>query len=102
MEKVEYIVACSTCSEVVWLHQMLVGLFDTEVDVTNIHCNNHSCIKMTESLVFHDKLKHIKIRYHYIRDMVQKGSIKVKYVPKEEQVLDVLINPMSCVNFEYF
>ena len=55
---------------------MLAGLFDTEVDVTNIHCNNHSCIKMTENPVFHEKSKHIEVRYHYIRDMVQKGAIK--------------------------
>ena len=34
--------------------------------------------------------------------MVQKGAIKLKYVPTEEQVADVLNKPMSCVKFEYF
>ena len=34
--------------------------------------------------------------------MVQKGAIKLKYVPTEEQVLDVLTKPLSHVNFEYF
>ena len=42
----EYIAACSACSEVVWLRKMLVGLFDAEIDVTDIHCDNQSCIKM--------------------------------------------------------
>ena len=81
---------------------MLAGLFDTEVDVTNIHCNNHSCIKMTENPVFHDKSKHIENIYDYIRDMVQKGAIKLKYVPTKEQVADVLTKPLSHVKFEYF
>ena len=96
----EYIAACSACSEAVWLRKMLTGLFDAEIDVTDIFCDNHSCIKMTINPVFHDKMKHIEFRYHYIQDMVQKGAIKIKYVPTEEQVEDVLT--MSRVNFEYF
>ena len=52
--------------------------------------------------MFHDKLKHIEIRYHYIRDMVQKGVVKLKYVPTEEQVAYILTKPLSGVKFEYF
>ena len=81
---------------------MLAGLFDAEIDLTDIHCDNQRCIKMTENPVFHDKSKHIESRYHYIRDMVQKGAIKLKYVPIEEQVADVLTKPLSRVKFEYF
>ena len=56
---------------------MLEGLFDEEIDVTNILCDNQSCIKMTENPFFHDKSKHIEVRYHFIRDMVQKGVVKL-------------------------
>ena len=52
--------------------------------------------------MFHDKTKHIEVRYHYIRDMVQKGAIKLKYVPTEEQVADLLTKPLAHVKFEYF
>ena len=68
--KAEYIAACSACSEAVWLRKMLVGLFDEEIDVTDILCDNQSCIKMTENPIFHDKSKHIEVRYHFIRKMV--------------------------------
>ena len=81
---------------------MLAGLFDAEIDVTEILSDNQSCIKMTKNPVFHDKTKHIKVRYHCIQDMVQKGIVKLKYVPTEEQVADVLTKPLSHVNFEYF
>ena len=60
---------------------MLVGLFDAGVDVTDILCDNHSFINMTKNSVFHDKTKHIEVRYHYIQDIVQKGVVKLKYVP---------------------
>ena len=64
--EVEYIVACSARSEAVWLRKLLAGLFDLELDVTCIFCDNQSCIKLSENPVFHDKSKHIKIKYHYI------------------------------------
>ena len=55
----------------------MLGLFDMDLDTIVILCDNHSCIKMTENTVFHDKSKHIEIQYFYIRDMVQKGAIKL-------------------------
>ena len=73
-----------------------------EVDTSLIFCDNHICIKMTENLVFHDKSKHIEIRYFYIRDMVQKGAIKLQYVGTDEQVADILTKPLSRMKFEYF
>ena len=52
--------------------------------------------------VFHNKTKHIEIRYFYIRDMVHKGAINIQYVRTYEQVAYVLKNPLSHVKFEYF
>ena len=57
---------------------------------------------MTENHVFHDKSKHIEIRYRYIRDMVQRGAIKLQYVSMDEQVTNVLTKPLSRVKFEHF
>ena len=57
---------------------------------------------MTKNLIFHDRSKHIEIRYHYIRDMVQRGAIKLQYVSTNEQVANVLTKPLSRVKFEHF
>jgi hypothetical protein len=69
---------------------------------TTILCDNQSCIKMTENLVFHDRSKHIEIHYHFIHDMVQRGALKLQYSSTDEQVADVLTKPLSHVKFEYF
>ena len=51
--------------------------------------------------MFHDKLKHIEIKYHYIMDIVQRGVVKLQYVVTDEQIADVLTNPLARVKFEY-
>jgi hypothetical protein len=52
--------------------------------------------------VFHDRSKHIEIRYHFIHDMVQRGALKLQYISTDEQVVDVLTKPLSRVKFEHF
>ena len=47
--------------------------------------------------MFHDKSKHIGIKYHYIRDMVEKGAMKLQYVAIDKQATDVLTKPLSKV-----
>ena len=47
-------------------------------------------------------MKHIKIKYHYIRDMVQRGAVKLQYVVTDEHIDDVLTKPLARVKFEYF
>ena len=68
--KVEYVAACSASCEEVWLRKLLSDLFDLKLDATCIYCDNQSCVKLSENPVFHDKSKHIEIKYHYIMDMV--------------------------------
>ena len=57
---------------------------------------------MSKNPVFHDKSNHIEIKYHYIRDMVQRGVVKLQYVATEDQIADVLMKPLARVKFEYF
>ena len=68
--EVEYVATCSASYEAVWLRKLLSDLFDLQLDATCIHCDNQSCVKLSENPAFHDKSKHIEIKYHYISDMV--------------------------------
>jgi hypothetical protein len=94
--------ASMAACEVVWLQKLLVALFDQELEPTIIHCDNQSCIKLSENPVFHDRSKHIDIRYHFIRDCVQKGAVQLQYVPTDEQVADILTKALMKGKFVYF
>ena len=77
-----------------------VGNYGLIILITCIYCDNHSCVKFSENPVFHDKLKHIEIKYHYIRDMVQRGAVKLQYVVTYKQIDNVLTKPLARVKFE--
>jgi hypothetical protein len=87
--KAEYIALSVAVCELVWLHKLLADLFGHVLDSTVIHCDNQSYVKLSENPVFHDKSKHIEIKYHYIRDMVQRKVVLVQYLPTDEQVVEV-------------
>eukprot|EP01018_Ginkgo_biloba_P017975 Gb_10802 [translate_table: standard] len=55
-----------------------------------IYCDNQSCIKLSKNPVFHDRSKHIEIRYHFIRDYVQRGAVEIQYISTDEKVADIL------------
>jgi hypothetical protein len=98
----EYMAASMASCEAIWLRKLLAGLFDQELDPTVIYCDNQSCIKLSENPVFHDRSKHIEIRYHFIRDRVQKGAVKLQYIPTDQQVADILTKPLAKGKFEAF
>ena len=100
--KPEYIVASDDSKEAIWLRKLLAHLFGDVLETTVIRCDNQSCVKLFENPVFHDRSKHIEMRYHYLRDMVQKGAISLQYIPIEEQIVDVFTKPLTAVKFLYF
>ena len=62
----EYVATCSTSCEAMWMRKLLSDLFDLQLDATCIYCDNRSCVKLSENQVFHEKLNHIEMKYHYI------------------------------------
>ena len=67
--------------EGMWLRKLLVGLFECELEAIVVHRNNQSGIRLFENPVFHDRSKHRDIRYHFLRDCVQRGTIRLEYIP---------------------
>eukprot|EP00253_Pinus_taeda_P032189 PITA_32189 len=98
----KYMAASLASYEAIWLHKILFGLFGQGLRSSVIHCDNQSCIKLTENPVFHDRSKHIEIKYHFIRDYVQKGVIKLEYISTNEQVADIFTKALPRGKHVYF
>ena len=97
----EYVAASQAACEAIWMRKILVGLFDSHLDPTVIHCDNHSCIKLSVNPMFHDRSKHIDIRHHHIRNCVQRKIMLLQYIPTEDQDADILTKALTRRKFEY-
>ena len=93
-------VSLAAC-EAIWMRKILVGLFGSHLDATVIYCDNKSCIKISVNPVFHDRSKHIDIRYHHIGDCVQQKVMLLSYIPPEDQDADILTKALTRSKFEY-
>ena len=93
--------AILAASEAIWMRKILVGLFGSHLDPTVIYCDNQSCIKLSVNQVFHDRYKHIDIRYHHIRDCVQRNIMLLSYIPMEDHDADILTKELTRRKFEY-
>ena len=100
--EVEYVSASDASREAVWLRKLLSDLFYMSLVPVVIHCDNRSCIKISENPVFHDRSKQMEMRYYYLRDIVQRRAISLRYVSIDEQTADVLTKLLSKTKFEYF
>ena len=94
-------VAILAACEAIWMRKILVGLFGSHLEPTVIYCDNQSCIKISSNPVFHDRSKHIDIRYHHIRDCVQRRIMLLSYIPTEDQDADILTKVLTRSKFEY-
>ena len=63
--------ASQAACEAIWMRKILVGLFGSHMDPIVIHCDNQIFIKLLINPMFHDRSKHIDIRYHHIRDCAE-------------------------------
>jgi hypothetical protein len=78
------------------------GLFQERLETTVIHCDSQNCLKLTQNPVFHDRSKHIEMKYHFIRDMVQRRTITLQYIRTDEQIANILTKLLSLGKFVYY
>nr|CAD1832705.1 unnamed protein product [Ananas comosus var. bracteatus] len=91
----EYIAATSAACQAVWMRRILEDLYQAQEYPTEIYCDNRSTIAMTKNPVFHGRTKHIEVRHHFIRDLVNNRQIDMKNCSTNEQVADGLTKALS-------
>ena len=66
-----------------------------------LYCDNTSVINISKNLVMHTKTKHIEIKYHYLRKLVQDKEVKMEYVNIKEKIADIFTKPLPKDAHEY-
>lgn len=82
----EFVAAAVSACQAVWLKRVLAQIgHGVEEDCTTIMCDNTSTIKLSKNPVLHGRSKHIRVRYHSLRDLTKEGTIALMHCESSEQ-----------------
>jgi len=95
----EYITAGSCCTQLIWMKQMLEDYGISQGTMT-IYCDNTSAIHISRNPVQHSRTKHIKIREHFIRDLVEEKIVTLSFVSTDPQLANIFTKPLDALRFE--
>ena len=84
---------------------VLKSVIDLHVPKPEVFCNvfedNTACIAMATSNKFNPRTKHIALKYHHFRAVLNSGSIKIYYVDTLQQLVDNFTKPLKADQFSF-
>jgi hypothetical protein len=103
----EYIAQLTNAKTTQWLAQILrdIGCLESigeDSKTVQMLADNQGAIALAKNPHLHERSRHIDICYHYVRDLVQQGRVKIKYIPTAEMVADGFTKPLERTAFDKF
>jgi hypothetical protein len=98
----EYVAAMHGMKEALWLRNLLAEVFEPLSDTTTLFLDNQSAIALTRDHQFHTCTKHIDVRYHFIRWVVENGALRLVYCPMADMVTDALTKALPSPKVKHF
>ena len=84
-----------------WIKSLLEEIGQGKPGPITLLCDNQGAIKVAYNQEMHRKMKHIAIRYWYIREAQTNGVINTSYVNTQEQLADTFTKPLPAPRFKY-
>lgn len=94
----EYMAISSAAKEAVYLRKLLSELKIDCPDKIMINGDNVGALHLVRNPVYHNRTKHIDIKFHHIRNVYMEGHIDLCYVSSSENIADILTKNLSKVS----
>src|SRR5882724_4875498 len=91
----EYYALGLACQEAVWLRQLCKELYINLNQPTPIYSDNTGAVALSDNPVFHNRSKHIDIRWHFVRDLIRSKLIRTSHIPGTENGSDFLTKALN-------
>ncbi|GJU54105.1 retrovirus-related pol polyprotein from transposon TNT 1-94 [Tanacetum coccineum] len=98
--KAEYVSLSACCAQVIWIRTQLLD-YGFRYNKIPMYCDSQSVIAISCNPVQHSRTKHINIRYHFIKEHVEKGTTELCFVRTEYQLADLFRKALPKERFEY-
>ena len=96
----EYVALTHATKEAVWLRNYLHEVWRMPLEPTTLYSDNQSAIAMAKDDRFHARTKHIDIRYHYIREIIDSGAVTIGYCPTADMIADLFTKALPSYKFQ--
>ncbi len=96
----EYQALSIATQEVMYYRQLLNELKWPQVGPTQLLGDNQGALDLTVSTKHHPRVKHIDIRFHFIREQVKMNTIDLGYIATADQIADIFTKPLARIPFE--
>lgn len=96
----EFLAMSACMSECLFLSHMLEEILMSVYPIY-VYEDNQGCIKMAHTYET-KRTKHIDVKHHFVKDMVNEGKFKIVYVPTNEQLADIMTKALPLGKFEHF
>jgi hypothetical protein len=95
----EYIAACYAACQAFWLRNMLKDLHICVKQPLKLLVDNKSTINFAKNPIAHGRSKHIETRFHFLRDQVNNGKLKLEFCPSKLQKADIFTKGLGLERF---
>ncbi|GJV54189.1 retrovirus-related pol polyprotein from transposon TNT 1-94 [Tanacetum coccineum] len=98
--KDEYIALSGCCAQILWMRSQLTN-YGFQFNKISLYRDNKSAIALCCNNVQHSRAKHIDVRYHFIKEQVENGIVKLYFVRTEYQLTDIFTKPLPRDRFNF-
>lgn len=98
----EYIAMASSVSHALWIKQLLIEMKLEQKQAITLSVDNQAAVAIAKNPVYHDRSKHIDVRFHFLRDFVASNAVKLVHINTQDQVADILTKPLPFQRFARF
>ena len=97
--EVEYMAAAEAVKEAIWLRSLVDNL-GLKQDIIVVYCDSQSVIHLSKSQMYHERTKHINVRYHFLREIISQGNIIVKKISTSDNAANMFTKPTPISKFQ--
>lgn len=91
---------CQGAKEIAWMKSLMKEILNIKDVPTTRYMDNQSAICLVKNPVFHKRVKHIDVRFHYVRERDAAKEFSLEYIASNEQQTDILTKPLSREQFQ--
>ncbi|GJU13673.1 gag/pol polyprotein [Tanacetum coccineum] len=95
----EYKALANTVAELTWLQDLLHELGIRSTSTPILWCDNLGATYLSANPIFRARTKHIEVDYHFVREKVAQGDLRIQHISTHDQIADIFTKPLPTPRF---